>query len=518
MPKIGLDDYLLTHTKEEFDALPALDPDDPAFAGDEDWHKDWREKKTLAVTVPNIGKIHLTDLGNGERFALREKDNIAYSQDLGWRYYNGKYWVEDKISEVLRRAAACVRNIYIEAAQTNDQERREALAKWAAKSEAAPRVNAMVEMSKAVPGISVEPEIWDRDTWSLNLKNGTLDLQSQTIREHRRQDLITKYIDINYSPDAQCPNWLKFLETVMPNQDDQLFLQKAVGYSLTGSIREQCFFILFGTGKNGKSTFLKTLRSILGEYAGVLRTETLMVKKFDAIPTDIASLRGLRFTYASENERNGQLAASLVKQMTGGEELRARFLYGRDFSFTPTNKLWIGVNHEPRISDTDEGIWRRVRKIPFTVTISDDQDDKDLGDKLLLESEGILAWAIEGCRLWLNSDLKATENIVKATNKYRESSDILKDFYEECLVFGPTLSASKKDVLSTHETWAKNIGEKPLSSKALSQRLREKGFGETKHAGTRYWTGFEINTENHPTNDTNATDLDRDSQIKDPWA
>jgi putative DNA primase/helicase len=301
---------------------------------------------------------------------------------------------------------------------------------------------------------------------------------------------------IAYDESATCPLWISFLQKVTQDNGDLIkFLQKAVGYSLTGSIREQCFFLLHGTGENGKSTFIKTVGSLLSEYASATRIETLMVKRGDSIPNDIARLAGLRFVSALESEGGKRLAESLVKQLTGGDTVVARFLHREFFEFEPTFKLWLGVNHKPKIVGTDWAIWRRVKMIPFETKITDDEKDLDFGEKLKGELRGILRWAMDGCALWLKDGLKAPEAVKSATQNYRNEMDAIGNFINECCDLDPDVEASKSELYKAYMEWAKGGGEWILSKNEFGTRMLERGFEEKRKNKKRFWAGITVESD-----------------------
>lgn len=497
MPKVGFDDYMNTHTLEEFLALPnlsideAFDPEEiKQFERSTETANQIRDSYTHSKVVPFIGRQHRTDMGNAERLHLREAGNIKWSPDVGWRYWDGKRWKTDTTQEIMRRAKLTTRKIYIEASQEKDQDEREKLGKWAAQSESLPRLNAMIKLTESAE--AVDSNIWDKNIWLLNLKNLTINLKTSERYEHKKEDYITKLIDIDYDPNAECPLWKNFLNRIVPHKEDQRFLQKAVGYSLTGATTEQCLFILYGLGANGKSTFINTIDAVISEYAEQTNSETLMVKQNqNQIPNDIARLAGARFVSAVETEGNKRLAESLVKRMTGGDKLSARFLNHEFFTFTPTFKIWIAVNHQPRIAGTDDGIWRRIHLVPFEVQIPETEQDENLPLKLLDELPGILAWAIDGASMWLIEKLGKSASVKSATERYREQSDVLNSFMEDCCTLSPNSLILKSELYEKYSAWTKQSGEYTLSKKTFGIRMLEKGFKDKKNP-VWFWIGISL--------------------------
>jgi putative DNA primase/helicase len=441
----------------------------------------------------------LTDLGNAERLVLAERDDagnylIHYSQDAGWRYFEATHWKTDITSEIGRRAIHAVRRIHLEADKTRDKDMRQNIYNWEIRSEAAGKITAMVELTKIIPGISVEPNVWDKNPWLLNYKNGTANLHTGEFYPHRRQDFITKLIDLDYDPKAQCPEWEKFLTRILPNSETQRFVQRAVGYSLTGLTREHCFFILYGTGANGKSTFLDTLRAMMFDYGGVVRAESLMISKNNSgaqASPDIAALRALRLVTSSETDEDRHLAEGLIKEITGNRTIKARHLYQNEFEFEPTFKIWLAVNHLPRIKGTDEGIWRRLRRLPFNISIPLHEQDKTLIDKLLTELPGIHAWAMTGLKIYLSSGLGTCPEVDDATREYREQSDLLKPFIDECCITGPSRFVEKSTLYEVYSEWCKKNGEYTLSKQYFGTRIVERGFKPRK-SGKWFWDGIGI--------------------------
>jgi putative DNA primase/helicase len=263
-----------------------------------------------------------------------------------------------------------------------------------------------------------------------------------------------------------------------------------VGYSLTGDTREQVLFLLHGSGANGKSTFLEVIQALLGEYALQTPAETLVQKQGEGIPNDVARLKGARFVAASETEEGKRLAEGMVKKMTGGDVLTARFLHQEYFEFKPEFKLFLATNHKPLIRGTDHAIWRRIRLIPFQVQIPDAEKDKALPEKLKAERSGILTWALEGCRSWQQEGLSTPAEVLQATEAYRDEMDILKDFLESCCIEKAEAEAKVSDLYAAYVAWCEANGERPLTQRAFGMKLSERGLGQRRTKVARYWVGI----------------------------
>lgn len=441
-----------------------------------------------------IKQFKLSELGNAERLVARHGKDIRYCHEWNkWLIWTGTHWQIDLTGEVERRAKETIRAIYSEAAEIEDEEKRAALAKHAAKSETNRAISAMVELAKSEPGIPVLSDQLDSDIWLLNCKNGTLDLRTGELRPHNRKDYITRIIPTEYNPYADFEEWAKFLHRIMNDNAELIsFLQRAVGYSLTGSTREQCLFMLYGCGANGKTTFLEAISDVLAGYAQRTPTDTLLAKDTSGISNDIARLKGARFVVASEVEEGKRMAESLVKQMTGGEKMTARFMRAEYFEFMPHFKLWVGTNHKPVIRGTDQAIWRRIKLIPFNVTIPPEERDKNLLNKLRREMPGILNWAVMGCMDWQKNGLGEPEEVIKATNDYRSEMDVLTRFVSDCCTTATQRGTKSSELYKKYAEWSKDNGEFALSQTKFSTRMQEKGFNKTRTNRGMVWEGIAI--------------------------
>ncbi len=434
-----------------------------------------KAKTQTAVRV----RSHLyTDTGNAGFFADLYGKDIRYCHTSHkWFIWDGKRWSEDKTAEIYRKAKDATRILLNKALKLQDDEKRKALIRHALKSQYESRLRAMINLAQSEQGIAVTEVELDSDPWLLNVENGTLNLRTGKLRAHQRKDLITKLIPVPYYPEPSCPKWDAFLNRIMGGDQELIkFLQKAVGYALTGDTREQVFFIFYGTGANGKTTFLVTIQSLLGDYARQTPTDTLLTKRGNTIPNDVARLKGARFVNAAEAESGKQLAEGLVKQLTGGDKMSARFLYAEYFDFDPTFKIFLAVNHKPTIRGSDHAIWRRIRLVPFNVTIPPEEQDKTLVEKLKSELPGILRWAVEGCRRWKKEGLGIPDSVKAATGEYRKEMDIIGDFIAECCEEAPDAKTPFKDLYERYWSRCLQIQEEPIDTKEFARCLTERDF------------------------------------------
>jgi putative DNA primase/helicase len=445
-------------------------------------------KQTAGV---EISTFNTTDLGNAERLVHRHGKDLRYVHAWRrWLVWDGTRWRTDDTGEIRRRAKETVRSIYQDAADSADEGTRKTLASHAMKSEAEPRVNALVALAKSEAGIPATPDQLDADPWLLNVANGTLDLRTGELREHRREDLITKSAPVHYDSNAIAPTWEAFLARVLPSEPLRRFVQRAMGYSLTADARERVLLIMHGTGRNGKSTLLEAVREVMGDYAMKSAAETLMAKPAGGVPNDIARLKGARFVSASETEANRRLAEALVKEITGNDTVSARFMRAEWFDFKPTHKTWLATNHKPTIQGTDPAIWDRVRLIPFKVRIPDQEVDRELPERLRVELPGILAWAVRGCVEWRAEGLGVPDEVKAATEGYRVEMDVLAAFLDERCVISANVRAQASALYGSYRQWCEETGEKPESQRAFGMRLGERGFDRRKSRGVYWWLGI----------------------------
>lgn len=443
--------------------------------------------------------FHLTELGNAERIVYYHGEDIKYCNELEWLIWNGKRWEEDSKRRIEALTAKTLRAIYNEAKAEEDKYRSKQLNDWAKKCERRSiRINSIMDMK---PMLSVLKKELDDHSFLFNCDNGVINLKTGELLSHDRDLLLTKISPIPYEKDAKCPNWLSFLESIFltadGNPDYELieYLQRAIGYSLTGETKEQVMFFLFGNGRNGKSTFINTIQDLMGEYGRQTNSDTFIKKKNDSgINNDVARLDGARFVSAVESEEGQQLAESLVKQITGGEKMSARFLRQEYFEFTPEFKVFFTTNHKPIIKNNDEGIWRRVKLIPFTVTIPENKIDYDLPKKLRNEMPGILKWVVDGCLKWQKSGLGESKAIKQATSDYREDMDILGPYFDENCTIHPNAKIEAKSLYENYTKWCYQNSEMELKNRAFYRQLEVRGFKKSKGAKNKtFFHGITLN-------------------------
>ena len=463
---------------------------------------DGRVTLSEASQVADIPKPIDTDICNAERLVKYYGDRLRYCYERKrWLIWNGKCWEWDAGGKIVAVAKATVRKIYHEAGNEPDQRLRKQLADHAKRSESEHRINAMINLAQAEPGIPVKLTELDNDSWLFNCLNGTINLRTGELLPHHKDDLITVLVPVEYHPEAQCPRWISFLNRVTDgNTELAAYLQRAVGYSLTGDTRNQVIFLLYGLGNNGKSTFTMTIRKLMAGYAERLDAEDLMLKdrKMGGGPKEgIVNLTNKRFVVGSELQDGRRLDVSLIKDMTGGETIKGRRLYEHEIEFMPTFKLWLYGNHKPIIADSTLSIWRRVKEIPFSVTIPDNEVDPNLSSKLEAEFEGILAWAVQGCLDWQKYGLAEPEAVTTATARYRHEQDILGDFLEDCCTLEPLATIPKAELKEEYLRWCEENSTEPVTQRTFKNRLMEKGIGEGRSSDhkTRIWRGIRLKTE-----------------------
>jgi putative DNA primase/helicase len=447
------------------------------------------------AALAEIGK-NLTDLAAGIdalppqfseealalRFSRKYEGELRYVAGWGrWMCWDGKRWREDDTLAVFDRCRGICRRASTEC---GDERERAAM-----KIAAAQTVAAIERLARADRRHAALIEQWDADPWLLNTPRGVVDLRTGEIFENRRDDYITKLTGA--SPTGDCPLWLRFLERVTGEDSDlQSFLQRIIGYTLTGCTRENALFFLYGSGANGKSVFLNTLAGVFGGYARTAPIETFIASNSEHHPTDLAGLRGARLVTAVETEDGRRWAESKLKALTGGDRIAARFMRQDFFEFTPQFKLLIAGNHKPGLRNVDEAMQRRFYLVPFSVTIPPQERDLELGEKLRSEWGGILQWAVSGCLEWQRQGLNAPPVVREATAEYFAGEDWMGRWLEERCVADSDTWTSSSALFSDWKIWCAQVGEGEGSQRKFAQELETRGFVPNRTRTARGFLGI----------------------------
>lgn len=439
-----------------------------------------------------------TDVANGLRMRLRFGDQFRWCDP--WQKFlvwDRRRWSHDKSLAV----DAYARNIY-ESLWRDFWKRQAGLSNEDIKrgitfiraSGSARGIRGMIDRVRSEAGIPILPDLLDQYPHYLNLNNGTLDLRTMQLHNHDRDDWLTQLCPVTYSADAKCPTWEAFVSSVFAADADLIeFIQRAVGLCLCGDVSEHALFFCYGRGSNGKSTFLNTLMKLLGpDYSCKASSELLLLTNGNSHPTGMTDLCGKRFVACIEADEGKRLAESMVKEMTGADAIRARRMREDFWEFNPTHKIWLAANHQPQIRGTDDGIWRRIKLIPFTVTFDSASKDKNMPEKLAAELPGILNWAIEGYKKWRVDGLKDPDVITKAVAKYRNDMDLLGNFIDEMCIVSSGVKVRAKQLFDAFRDWS----ESGITMTKFGTAIEERGFAKTKSNGIWY-VGIALSDTDH---------------------
>lgn len=440
------------------------------------------------------------DMGNAERFVDLFGENVRYCYtEKKWYFYNSMRWSVDNLGVILRMADKCVEamkaeaKLYLQADEESGGDMAKAFEKHMKSSRSNKSKKAMLnEIEHHLPILPIQ---MDRYKMALNTPSGIINLKNGDVKAHNPEYYFTKITSVDCAEAADCPRWLAFLDDIFADDKDLIrYIQKAVGYSLTGSTAEQCAFFLYGTGRNGKSTFIDVIRDVFGDYAANIQPETIMVKssQSNAINSDIARLKGARLVTSVEPNEGVRLNEGLLKQLTGNDTVTARKLYSEEFEFKPEFKLWMATNHKPIIRGTDTGIWRRIHMIPFNVQIPEDKVDKNLTHKLKAEMTAIFKWCIDGCLMWQREGLQMPAAVLKSVREYRREMDVISAFIEDKCTLEGTVQASM--LYAAYASWADSNNEYCMSNTKFSTELAKR-FEKIKGRNYKYFSGISLSSE-----------------------
>lgn len=450
-----------------------------------------KEEEDKIITA---GDFRPTDLWNSESYLKRYQGKLLYCKIWNsWLVYREGKWQEDEKNETQELAKKVIMGYYQQASEIIDDKARKILVDYARKSESQRAIRAMTEL--ATSAMAAIPDDFDQDPYILNLKNRTLDLKTLEFREHIATDMLTKVAGVSYKPEADCPKWLAFLDKIFEGNKDLVdYIQTALGYSLTGNTGEQCWFILYGIGANGKSTFMNIVQEILGDYGINTPFDTFLSRgKGNNIPNDLARMRGARFVSAIEAGENRKFNEPLLKTIVGSDLITARFLRQEYFDFYPECKIWLASNHKPLVKEFSSGFWRKIRLIPFKVVIPEEERILQYDKILLEEKEGILNWILKGYKKWKGEKLKTPDEIKEATAQYRDQMDVLAEFIEECCIEDHQVRITTKELYKAYKGWCDENNEKEIVKKVFGRRLEERGYRSVRFGSpiqNRGWQGI----------------------------
>jgi len=347
----------------------------------------------------------------------------------------------------------------------------------------------------------------DADTFLLNCRNGTLDLRTGKLKPHSPGDYLTKMLSVEYDPHAHCPRWEAFLAEIFEGNLELIgFVQRALAYSITGDVSEQVFFICYGTGANGKSTLTTLMTMLLGDYATIAAPGLLIAKKHDSHPTELADLFRVRFVSTSEVKTDAKWDEERIKMLTGGDMVKARKMREDFWEFAPTHKIWISVNHRPATADSSYGFWRRVKMIPFTVTIPKERQDPKLLEALKAEMPGILAWLVRGCLEWREKGLGSCKVVDEATDAYRNPQNDMEGFLAVCCVKHDLMRVKAGELYGRYTRWCAGQQVRPVRQTEFGRRMTSLGW-ETIKASVNYYIGLGLNPDSEEVNDLEPAGL-----------
>jgi len=434
-----------------------------------------------------------TDAGNAEFFADLYKNQLRYDFGRGrWLRWKEHWWIEDCCEIVVQMAKEAVRMRYrLRLSASDDAEEIQKEIEWASGSESRPRLEAALKIARSERLLATSGDSWDSDPWLLGVGNGVINLRTGKLRDGQRSDLLTMHTDVVFDACAVCPVWLSFLDDIFGADRELIgYIQRVVGYCLTGDTREQVTFLCHGAGANGKSTFLNVLRHVLGDYGYDLPFSTFESKARSANTNDLAALPRRRFVTSLETNEAAPLNEARLKLLTGCDPVSARKLYREFFTFIPTAKFWLATNHRPPVSDDSPGFWRRVRLIPFLQQFVGQRADRDLFAKLKAEAPGILRWAVEGCLLWQRQGLGLPAVVEAASQSYREENDHIGEFLGDCCLVAPDACVPAAILWNSYLLWATANQEHQLDRRVFSARLEGRSFRKQRVGHDRTWTWF----------------------------
>ncbi len=432
-----------------------------------------------------------TELGYARRLVRAYGDRLRYVPAWRrWLVWDGQRWAHDTTGQAARWMKSIARAQTAEAMAILDKSERAAAFALARRGESSHAIAGALTLAGTEAEVVTSPDDLDAGPFLLNCRNGTLDLRTRKLRDHDPADLITKLAGAAYDPAAEGPEFTKFLEKVQDDAEMRGYLARLLGHALEGRVVSHILPIFHGAGANGKSTLTAAVLAALADYAGPADPELLTARTFDAHPTGTADLFGMRLAVLHEADSGRRLAEGTVKRLTGGDRIKARRMREDFWSFEPSHTFLMLTNHKPVIGGTDEGIWRRLRLVPWDVVIPPEERDPDLGDKLALEADAVLAWLVSGYRDWRSDGLDDPEKVTKATEEYRAESDTVARFLDQrCLVLD-ACTVRSSELFAAWCAWCRDENAEPGTQTAFSLKLTNRGFDKRKTEIGAVWQGI----------------------------
>ena len=434
------------------------------------------------------------DLGNGERYADRHSSRVRYCYEFGsWYHWDSNRWAMDKVGFAMSMAKITAREIAREVTVLESEEDRKNKNKWSLKSRSSAGLKNMLHLAQSEGNIPVKADAFDSDVWILNTPTGMVDLRTGDISPHDPDKLCTKMTQAGVDSTMETPTFDHFMKQTFGNDDDlKRYVMQALGFSLTGSVKEHVFFFCYGTGANGKGTLLNLVMEMMGDYAAATPEGLLMARQGDKHLAELIILKGLRMAVGAETQEDRRLNEARMKNLTGGDPITADPKGGAYITFKPTHSLWLLGNHKPRIKGVDNGVWRRTRLIPFDNIVPDDEQDKDLNKKLWAERDGILAKLVAAAVDWYANGFIQCDAVERATNAYRSEEDAFGQFIDNMCVTGPTEVCAKVALREAYLEWVRRSGVRELTERSMNERVKRLGYKEIRRGTQRYWSGLNV--------------------------
>jgi putative DNA primase/helicase len=437
-------------------------------------------------------------MGNGKRFVEQHGSNVRYVRSWGkWLYWSGTVWTEEgAYDHVMRMAMQTARSLANEAYKLEDDDARKRMLAHAKRSGDVRALKGMLEAAQSEETVAAEPKKFDQRPWLLSAKNGTINLQTGELLPHSADTFITKAIEVNYDSGATLPLWDEFLQRMVPDETLRDYLQRAIGWTITGDKGEEKLFFVYGPTSSGKSTFLEALQAVLGPYATAADFKMFLERKNDNAPhPDLARHVGSRMIVAQEVNENRRFDTAGMKVMVSCNPMVAKRLYKDPFEFVPQWKVWLAANSQPRVDTDDAAAWRRIKVIPFTVSLPAAERKKEVKATLANDPRAraaILAWAVKGCLLWQQHGLDDVEPVTAAGHSYRDANDEFNDFFEEHYELDAEGVVPAATIRTSYEAYCREHFKRPMSQNALAEKLKSKGLKQDQSGPerTRVWRGL----------------------------